>query len=62
MAQIHRCGVCTNEFGSEDEYSTHVCEVTGASPVDIEHQDILTGGAFSRQSEKARERGEGREE
>lgn len=62
MTQIHKCSACENEFGSDDEYGTHVCDRTGASPVDPEHQDILTGGAFSRQAEKAQERGENRQD
>ena len=53
-----KCGVC--EFkGSTEEYLKHKCS-TGFKPTDIKHQDALTNGRFSKQSEKALERGEAR--
>ena len=59
-AQKHVCGACKAVFPSEAKYLDHTCETTGFSPVDVEHQDALTDGEFSKQSEKALERGEAR--
>lgn len=44
-------------FETEEGYLDHVSPTTGYTPRDIEHQDALTNGAFSRISEKALERG-----
>lgn len=57
--QKHICGTCEKEFATEADYLKHKC-VTGHKPTDIEHQDVLTNGAFSRQSTKALERGDAR--
>jgi len=54
--QLHRCSVCEFE-GSEAEYLAHECS-TGFKPTEIEHQDALTDGAFSKVSEAALKRGE----
>jgi len=55
------CGVCQGEFIDDGDYIEHVC-TTGYTPADVEHQDALSGGKFSRQAEKALERGEARVE
>ena len=54
--QIHKCSNCDFE-GSLEAYLAHKCS-TGFKPTQIEHQDKLTGGQFSKISEKALERGE----
>lgn len=55
---LSKCGQC--EFqGSSEEYLAHKCN-TGFKPTDIKHQDALTDGRFSKQSEKALERGAAR--
>jgi hypothetical protein len=59
MAQLHLCGTCKVEFGSEPAYLGHTCK-TGFMPSQIEHQDALTGGMASRVSEAALKRGEAR--
>ena len=53
----HKCGACDVEFATEQKYFDHKCSKSGHKPTQIEHQDSLTGGAFSKQSEKALERG-----
>ena len=53
----HKCGTCEVMFDDEQGYFDHKCKKTGFKPTQIEHQDSLTGGAFSKQSEKALERG-----
>lgn len=58
--ESHVCSPCGSKFGTEQEYLDHVCDVTGATPKDIEHQDALTNGQFSAQSEAALKRGEAR--
>jgi len=58
--QIVICGACGKEFKSNDDYLDHVCEKTGYTPRDIEHQDALTGGRFSKISAAALARGEAR--
>jgi len=54
----HICGACQQSFAKENEYLTHECKATGFTPKEVEHQDALTGGQFSKQSEAALERGE----
>lgn len=49
-------------FETDEDYLNHVSPVTGFTPKDVEHQDALTGGRFSRQAEKALERGESRKD
>lgn len=44
-------------FETEEDYLDHVSPLTGFTPRDLEHQDALTGGRFSKISEKAIERG-----
>lgn len=51
------CGACGKEFKSDEEYLNHVCEKTGFKPTQIEHQDALTEGRFSKQSQAALARG-----
>lgn len=58
MADI--CAACKLEFETEETYLEHVCESTGFSPTQVEHQDALTGGNFSKVAEAALERGEER--
>lgn len=52
-----KCGACENSFESYNAYEEHVCEKSGFTPSEVEHQDALTNGRFSRQAEKALERG-----
>lgn len=54
----HIDGVTGLVFDTEEAYCSHVSPVTGSSPSEVRHQDILTDGAFSRQAESALERGE----
>ena len=56
----HRCAECELEYANVADYLAHVCEQTGHKPTEVEHQDALTNGAFSKQSEKALERGAAR--
>lgn len=60
LPEKHACGACGSEYDTEAEYLDHTCETTGFKPTDIEHQDALTNGRFSEQSEKAIARGEAR--
>lgn len=52
-----KCGACNNSFASYNAYETHVCSKSGFTPSEVEHQDKLTNGRFSRQAAKAIERG-----
>jgi hypothetical protein len=54
----HICGKCGKEFATEEEYLGHVCEVTGFTPRDMEHQ----GEDFKAISDAAIARGEARKE
>lgn len=54
-----KCGQCTFN-GSSEAYLKHECLKTGYTPEDIEHQDALTNGGFSRISRKSQERAEER--
>lgn len=53
---MSKCGVCAFQ-GDYNGYLNHKCS-TGHKPTEVAHQDKLTGGRFSRQSQKALERGE----
>jgi hypothetical protein len=44
-------------FNTEEDYLNHISPITGHRPTEIEHQDALTNGRFSRASGKALERG-----
>lgn len=55
--QKHNCGPCGESFTSEAAYLKHVCKETEFKPTQVEHQDVLTGGNFSKIAEKALERG-----
>lgn len=57
MTQVHKCGQCDLSFHSEADYLAHLCQKSGYNPTQIEHQDILTGGIFSKQAESALDRG-----
>jgi len=57
LKEIHKCSPCDGSFATKVEYVAHKCPVTGHNPAEIEHQDALTDGAFSKTSEKALERG-----
>lgn len=46
-------------FATDKEYLDHVSPLTGFTPKDLEHQDALTDGNFSKIAAKAIERGEG---
>jgi len=52
------CGKCLQEFKSDEDYASHVCEVSGLTPLDPEH----LGEHFLKIQEKALERGEVRKE
>lgn len=56
---MSKCGTCKKEFANDDKYLSHKC-TTGFKPTDIQHQDALTNGRFSRIAAKAIERGEER--
>ncbi len=56
MSQIHKCGQCDAEFSSDEEYVAHLCEKTGFTPADAEHQ----GPEFAAVQEAALARGEER--
>jgi len=58
--QIVICGACGEKFESNEDYLDHTCSKTGYTPRDIEHQDALTGGRFSKISKAALARGEAR--
>ena len=58
MAQIHKCGRCGKEFKTEKEYCDHMCEATGFTPKDADHQ----GEDFKAVQEAALKRGEARKE
>jgi len=57
--QIHKCGTCDGEYGSEKEYLAHTC-TTGYKPATVEHLDSTSGGRFSLASAAALKRGEAR--
>ena len=59
MSQLHKCSTCEAEFGTEEEYCNHTCN-TGFNPTEVAHQDALTDGQFSMQSQEAIKRGEER--
>lgn len=58
LAGKHIDAVSGLVFETDEDYLNHVSLVTGFTPKDVEHQDELTGGQFSKQAEKALERGE----
>lgn len=62
MPAKHICGACGQEFNTEAAYTGHTCPTTDHKPTAVAHQDALTGGAYSSQSQAARERGAAREE
>lgn len=60
LAGKHIDGTTGLVFETEEAYLNHVSPKTGHKPTEVEHQDILTDGAFSQISAKALERGEER--
>ena len=54
------CGQCEKSFNSSEDYLQHTCEQTGFKPNTVEHLDATSNGQFSKQSQKALERGEAR--
>lgn len=58
QAQKHICGVCSDEWLTEEEYLAHVCPGTGFAPTEPEHQ----GPEFLAVQEAALARGEERRE
>lgn len=54
------CAQCEKKFNSYEEYLDHTCGKTGFKPNTVEHLDATSGGKFSQQSLKARERGKAR--
>ena len=57
----HIDGVTGLVFETEEAYCNHISPVTGCQPTEVKHQDILTDGEYSRQSESAIKRGSGEE-
>lgn len=57
---MSKCGSCSNKLSGE-EYLEHECPTTGFKPTQVEHQDALTNGRFSKVSAKALERGEAKQ-
>lgn len=55
----HICSTCERTFDIEDDYLGHDC-ITGFKPTDVGHLDFTSGGQFSKQAEKAIQRGEDR--
>jgi len=45
-------------FQTDEDYINHISPVTGHRPSEVEHQDAMTNGRFSRASKKALERGD----
>lgn len=60
LAGMHIDGSSGLVFDTVEKYMDHVSPTTGYTPKDVSHQDVLTDGAFSRQADKAVERGEAR--
>lgn len=58
----HIDGVTGLVFDTEEAYLNHVSPVTGHNPMEVAHQDILTDGEYTRQSELARERAKERQD
>lgn len=58
----HICGACEQSFLSDEEYCSHVCPNTNFQPTEVEHQDALTGGRFSKIAEAAIARGDAKKE
>lgn len=53
----HVCGVCNDEWLTEDEYNNHVCPNTNATPQQAEHLIKSTTPEFAAISEAALQRG-----
>lgn len=49
----HICGLCKEQFKTDEEYVGHTCKETGVTPADPEHQ----GPEFAAISEAALKRG-----
>lgn len=56
------CGVSGLVFHTRQDYLNHTSPVTGFKPTQVEHQDALTNGRFSKVSAKAVKRGEDRKQ
>lgn len=56
----HVCSACDGIFETEKKYVDHECLITGFTPKDIQHQDALTNGDFSKVAEASLARGEAR--
>lgn len=56
----HIDGVTGLVFDTEEEYLAHTSPETGFKPTEIEHQDALTDGQFSKIAASAIERGTAR--
>jgi hypothetical protein len=54
----HVDGVTGLVFETEEAYLNHVSPVTGYNPTEVQHQDILTDGEYTRQAELAKQRTE----
>lgn len=53
----HLCGVCNDEWLTDEEYLVHVCPVTGFAPSDPQHLINSTTPDFAAISAAAIERG-----
>lgn len=53
----HTCGVCHDEWLTEDEYNNHTCATTGFAPTQAEHLINSTQPDFAAIQEAALERG-----
>lgn len=60
IPETHKCSTCAEAWATEQEYLDHVCGETGHKPTTVEHLDKTSGGRFSKQAEKALERGTAR--
>lgn len=56
-AQKHVCGVCHDEWLTEEEYLNHVCPQTSATPQQAEHLINSTTPEFASIATAALERG-----
>lgn len=54
----HIDGITGLVFETEEAYLNHVSPVTGHNPTEVQHQDILTDGEYTRQAELAKQRTE----
>ncbi len=56
-AERHVCGVCGDEWLTEQEYNFHECPKTGVTPTSPDHLIRSTTPEFAEVSQSAQERG-----